>query len=46
MKFSFIFFSNYKIRDLPETAPNGIKFTREEINAILGDNAVKLLNLS
>ncbi|MFX1454925.1 MAG: amidohydrolase family protein [Promethearchaeota archaeon] len=34
-----------KIKSLPSTAPKGIKFTNEEIDAILGGNAVKLLNL-
>jgi len=35
-----------KIKKLPEEAPKGIKFTKEEIDAILGGNAAKLLNLS
>lgn len=35
-----------KIKKLPIEAPNGIKFTKEEIDAILGGNAAKLLNLS
>jgi predicted TIM-barrel fold metal-dependent hydrolase len=35
-----------KIKRLPEEAPNGIKFTQEEIDAILGGNAANLLNLS
>ena len=35
-----------KLKRLPEEAPNGIKFTKEEIDAILGGNAAKLLNLS
>jgi hypothetical protein len=35
-----------KIKKLPEEAPNGIKFTKEEIDAILGENAAKLLNLN
>ncbi|MFX1257201.1 MAG: amidohydrolase family protein [Promethearchaeota archaeon] len=34
------------IKSLPKKAPKGIKFTDEEINAILGDNATKLLGLS
>ena len=33
------------LKDLPEKAPVGIKFTREEVNAILGGNAAKLLGL-
>jgi len=35
-----------KIKNLPKKAPKGIQFTRDEINAILGGNAAKLLNLS
>jgi len=35
-----------KLKRLPEEAPNGIIFTKEEIDAILGGNAAKLLNLS
>ena len=35
-----------KIKKLPEEAPKGIKFTKEEIDAILGGNAAKLLNLN
>jgi len=35
-----------KIRSLPNKAPNGIKFTEDEINAILGGNAAKLLGIS
>jgi len=35
-----------KLKKLPEEAPNGIKFTEEEIDAILGGNAAKLLNIS
>lgn len=35
-----------KIKKLPEGAPNGIRFTKEEIDAILGGNAARLLNLS
>ncbi|MFX1340803.1 MAG: amidohydrolase family protein, partial [Promethearchaeota archaeon] len=34
------------IKSLPKKAPKGITFTDEEINAILGDNAAKLLGLS
>jgi predicted TIM-barrel fold metal-dependent hydrolase len=34
------------IKDLPEKAPAGIKFTEEEVNAILGGNAASLLGLS
>ncbi|MFW9823530.1 MAG: amidohydrolase family protein [Candidatus Thorarchaeota archaeon] len=33
------------IKDLPKNAPKGIKFTREEIDAILGGNAANLFNL-
>jgi hypothetical protein len=33
------------IKDLPQNAPEGIDFTEEEISAILGSNARKLLNL-
>jgi hypothetical protein len=41
-------FGNYELfcrelRDLPEKAPNGIKFTREEIDAVLGGNAARIL---
>jgi hypothetical protein len=35
-----------KIKNLPNEAPQGISFTNEEIDAILGGNASKLLNLS
>ena len=35
-----------KIRSLPTKDPKGIKFTEEEINAILGGNAAELLGLS
>ena len=35
-----------KLKRLPEEAPNGIKFTKDEIDAILGGNAAKLLKLS
>ena len=34
------------LKDLPEKAPKGIKFTKEEIDAILGGNAVKLLGIN
>ena len=34
------------IKSLPKKAPKGIKFTNEEVNAILGDNAVNLLGLN
>jgi predicted TIM-barrel fold metal-dependent hydrolase len=33
------------IKDLPTNAPAGIKFTDEEVNAILGGNAASLLGL-
>jgi predicted TIM-barrel fold metal-dependent hydrolase len=33
------------IKDLPHKAPEGIGFTQEEVEAILGGNAQKLLNL-
>lgn len=33
------------IKDLPTKAPEGIKFTEEEVNAILGGNAAKILGL-
>ena len=33
------------IKDLPKDAPQGITFTEEEVDAILGGNAVKLLGL-
>ncbi|MCP4682800.1 MAG: amidohydrolase family protein [Desulfobacterales bacterium] len=33
------------IQDLPVNAPDGIKFTHEEIDAILGGNAAKLLGI-
>jgi len=35
-----------KIRNLPNKAPNGIRFTEDEIDAILGGNAAKLLGIS
>ncbi|MHA1914267.1 MAG: amidohydrolase family protein [Promethearchaeota archaeon] len=34
------------IRNLPKDAPKGIKFTEEEVDAILGNNAAKLLGIS
>ncbi|MFX1312671.1 MAG: amidohydrolase family protein [Promethearchaeota archaeon] len=34
-----------KIKSLPKTSSKGISFSEEEINAILGDNAAKLLKL-
>ncbi|MFX0083836.1 MAG: amidohydrolase family protein [Candidatus Hodarchaeota archaeon] len=34
------------IKDLPKNAPKGIKFTEEEVEAILGNNAAKLLGIS
>lgn len=33
------------LKDLPQNAPDGITFTEEEINLLLGGNAQKLLNL-
>jgi len=33
------------LKDLPQNAPEGISFTEEEIDAILGGNAAKLLGL-
>ncbi|MFX1325763.1 MAG: amidohydrolase family protein [Promethearchaeota archaeon] len=33
------------IKNLPKNAPKGISFTDEEVDAILGSNATKLLNL-
>ncbi|RJQ85925.1 MAG: hypothetical protein C4519_02640 [Desulfobacteraceae bacterium] len=33
------------IRDLPAKAPAGISFTREEVDLILGGNAMRILNL-
>jgi predicted TIM-barrel fold metal-dependent hydrolase len=33
------------IKDLPKNAPNGILFTEEEVNAVLGNNAKKVLGL-
>ncbi|MCP4757323.1 MAG: amidohydrolase [Proteobacteria bacterium] len=34
------------IRELPEKAPGGIRFTQEEVEAILGGNAARLLGLT
>jgi len=34
------------IKNLPKNAPKGIKFTEEEVDAILGNNAAKLLGIS
>lgn len=34
------------IKDLPTNAPNGIKFTQEEVDGILGGNAAAMLGLS
>lgn len=34
------------IKDLPEKSPEGIQFSNNEVDAILGGNAVKLLNLN
>ncbi len=33
------------IRNLPQNAPDGITFTEEEVNAILGENARRVLGL-
>jgi predicted TIM-barrel fold metal-dependent hydrolase len=33
------------LKDLPQKAADGISFTEEEITALLGGNAKKLLNL-
>jgi predicted TIM-barrel fold metal-dependent hydrolase len=33
------------IQNLPKDAPKGIKFTKEEVEAILGNNAAKLLGI-
>lgn len=33
------------IRDLPTKAPTGVRFTEEEVYAILGGNAISLLGL-
>jgi predicted TIM-barrel fold metal-dependent hydrolase len=32
------------VRDLPENAPDGLVFTREEIDAVLGGNAERIFN--
>jgi uncharacterized protein len=34
------------IQDLPNKAPNGIQFTNDEVDAILGGNAARLLGLN
>lgn len=34
------------LRNLPQNAPEGIKFTEEEVNAILGGNAQRVLGLN
>ena len=34
------------IKDLPQSAPDGIAFTEAEINGILGENAARILSLS
>jgi len=34
------------IRDLPKNAPEGIAFSAEEIDAMLGESAAKILGLS
>ncbi len=34
------------IKNLPKDAPKGIKFTEEEVEAILGNNAARLLGIS
>jgi len=34
------------IRDLPQKAPEGINFTEAEVNAILGENAARILSLN
>jgi predicted TIM-barrel fold metal-dependent hydrolase len=33
------------LRDLPNKAPSGLKFTKEEVDGILGENARKVYNL-
>jgi hypothetical protein len=33
------------IKGLPQNAPQGITFTEDEVNAILGENAVRMLSL-
>lgn len=35
----------YTIKNLPENAPGGIRFTEEEVNGILGRNAQKILKI-
>lgn len=35
----------HTVKDLPEKAPAGIRFTKEEVDMILGGNAAKLLGL-
>ena len=34
-----------RLKDLPEDSSDGLVFTHDEIDAVLGDNAVKILNL-
>jgi len=34
------------IRNLPDNAPDGIEFTKQEIDALLGENAVQIFGLS
>lgn len=34
------------LKDLPEKAPNGIRFTKEEIGAVLGGNAARILGMN
>jgi predicted TIM-barrel fold metal-dependent hydrolase len=34
------------IKGLPQNAPDGITFTEDEVNAILGDNAARIFNLN
>jgi predicted TIM-barrel fold metal-dependent hydrolase len=33
------------IKDLPKNAPDGINFTKDEVDAILGNNAKKILGI-
>jgi predicted TIM-barrel fold metal-dependent hydrolase len=33
------------IKDLPSNAPSGVRFTKDEVEAILGGNAVSLLGI-
>jgi predicted TIM-barrel fold metal-dependent hydrolase len=33
------------LKDLPSNAPDGITFTQDEVNAILGENAARLLEM-